>query len=117
MTGDNAFDGYHPGPPRFLQLGEHIVDPIYVDMAHGYDRDNLAPTIAGMPERDPDPYGRDEFVWRLVEKPAGSKAGIEYAPTPFEDDAEQYDEGYHNTAEFEPDEPGTYVFELDAPDG
>ncbi|WP_135665001.1 alpha-amylase family glycosyl hydrolase [Halorhabdus rudnickae] len=117
MTVYDASDDHHPGPPRFVQLGESIVDPIFVDMAHGYDRDNLAPTIAGAPERDPGPYEKGEFVWRLAEKPAGSKAGLEYAPTPFEDEAEQYDEGNHNTAEFEPDRPGTYVFELDAPDG
>jgi len=115
MTG-HTLDGHHPGPPRFLQLGDSIVDPIFVDMAHGYDRDNLSPTIAGQPERDPDPYRKGEFVWRLREKPDGSKAGLEFAPTPF-DDADAYDEGTHNTAEFRPDEPGTYVFELDAPDG
>ncbi|QGN07626.1 alpha-amylase [Halorhabdus sp. CBA1104] len=117
MTEHDDSDSHHPGPPRFLQLGESIADPIYVDMEHGYDRDNLAPTITGTPERDPDPYRKETFVWRLREKPEGSKAGLEYAPTPFENDAEQYDEGTHNTAEFEPDKSGTYVFELDAPDG
>ncbi|MFW5955997.1 MAG: alpha-amylase family glycosyl hydrolase [Halorhabdus sp.] len=117
MSGENAFESHHPGPPRFIQLGESIVDPIYVDMAHGYDRDNLAPTIAGWPERDPDLYDKSDFFWALREKPEGSKAGLEYAPTPYEADADQYDEGYHHTAEFQPDKPGTYVLELDAPDG
>ncbi|WP_229770460.1 alpha-amylase family glycosyl hydrolase [Halorhabdus sp. CBA1104] len=116
MTYTERTGGHHPGPPRFLQLGERIVDPGFVDLGHGYDRDNLAPTIAGNPERDPDAYDADAFTWQLREKPAGSKAGLEYAPNPYSD-AVRYDEGSHNTAEFQPDEPGTYVLELTAPDG
>jgi glycosidase len=109
-------DSHHPGPPRFLQLGERIVDPVFVDAEHGFDRDNLAPTIAGRPERDPDDYDADQFTWRVASRPPGSTADIEYAPTAY-DDRERYDQGLDNTAEFEPDEPGTYVLELDAPDG
>ncbi|QSG11481.1 Glycosidase [Halapricum desulfuricans] len=116
MTDHSHTDTHHPGPPRFVQVGERIVDPIYVDMAHGYDRDNLAPTVAGTPERDPDPSDRSDFTWRLLETPDGSDAGLEYAPTPY-DDRTQYDEGLHNTVEFQPDTPGVYRLELDAPDG
>ncbi|WP_258560398.1 alpha-amylase family glycosyl hydrolase, partial [Halorhabdus salina] len=99
-----------------MQLGERIVDPGFVDLGHGYDRDNLAPTIAGNPDRDPDAYDASAFTWQLREKPAGSKAGLEYAPNPYSDTV-RYDEGLHNTAEFQPDEPGTYILELTAPDG
>ena len=109
-------EGHHPGPPRFVHLDEQIVDPIFVDGHHGLDRDNLAPSLAGEPRRDPDPYDADAFTWSLVESPEGSEATVEFAPKPY-DDVAQYDHGDHHTAEFQPDVPGTYVFELDAPDG
>ncbi len=111
-----GLDSYHPGPPRFMQVGQRIVDPVFVDADHGFDRDNLAPTIAGAPERDPEGYDADAFTWTVASRPAGSSAGLETAPTPY-DDRDRYDHGLGHTAEFEPDEPGTYVFELDAPDG
>ncbi|WP_324663660.1 alpha-amylase family glycosyl hydrolase [Haloarcula sediminis] len=109
-------DGHHPGPPRFLQVGQRIVDPVFVDADHGFDRDNLAPTIAGEPEHDPENYAGDAFSWSIVARPAGSEATVQYAPTPH-DDRDRYDHGLDNTVEFEPDAPGTYVLELDAPDG
>jgi glycosidase len=108
---------FHPGPPRFVQVGEKIVDPIFVDYDHGYDRDNIAPWIAGTPEKDPDPYSADDFEWSITSAPADSDAELLYAPTPYDEHATQYDHGSHNTVEFIPDVPGTYVFELDAPDG
>ncbi|MBX0288133.1 alpha-amylase [Halomicroarcula sp. F28] len=111
-----GLDSHHPGPPRFMQVGQRIVDPVFVDVEHGFDRDNLAPTIAGSPERDPKSYDADAFSWSVVSRPAGSSATLEDAPTPY-DDRDRYDHGLGHTAEFEPDEPGTYVFELDAPDG
>ncbi|WP_277543391.1 alpha-amylase family glycosyl hydrolase [Haloarcula laminariae] len=111
-----GLDSHQPGPPRFMQVGQRIVDPAFVDGDHGFDRDNLAPTIAGAPERDPENYGADAFAWSIAARPAGSEATVQYAPTP-RDDRDRYDHGLHNTAEFEPDEPGTYVLELDAPDG
>ncbi|MUV90598.1 hypothetical protein GJ629_12385 [Halapricum sp. CBA1109] len=109
-------DRHHPGPPRFIHADERLVDPIFVDGHHGLDRDNLAPTVAGTPRRDPDPYDTDAFSWSLVDRPEDSEAVVEFAPTPY-DEATQYDHGDHHTAEFQPDVPGTYVFELDAPDG
>jgi glycosidase len=111
-----GLDSHHPGPPRFLQVGQRIVDPVFVDVEHGFDRDNLAPSIAGAPERDPDEYDADAFTWSIAARPAGSEAGLASAPTPY-DDRDRYDHGLGNTAEFEPDAPGTYVLELDAPDG
>ncbi|MEF8825504.1 MAG: alpha-amylase family glycosyl hydrolase, partial [Halapricum sp.] len=116
MTPLDPDDGHHPGPPRFVQVGERIVDPIFVDSRHGLDRDNLAPSIDGTPERDPDPYGPDAFSWTLAGKPEASEATIEFALTPY-DEVERYDNGDHHAAEFQPDVPGTYVFALDAPDG
>ena len=116
MTGQTPIDSHHPGPPRFMQVGERIVDPVFVDVEHGFDRDNLAPTIAGTPRRDPENYDADTFGWRVASRPAESSVTLDYAPTPYDDRA-RYDHGLHNTAEFDPDEPGTYVVELDAPDG
>jgi len=112
----SPFSGHHPGPPRFVHADEKLVDPIFVDSQHGLDRDNLAPTIDGAPDSDPEPYDREAFTWSLVERPEDSDADVEFAPTPY-DDAEQYDHGDHHTAELRPDAPGTYVLELDAPDG
>ena len=114
MSGQTPLDSHHPGPPRFMQLGQRIADPVFVDAEHGFDRDNLAPTIAGTPRRTPSNYDADQFSWSVVSRPAGSEATLDYASTPYGDS--RYDHGLHNTAEFEPDRPGTYVLELDAPD-
>jgi glycosidase len=116
MPRSESTAGHRPGPPRFVHADEKIVDPIFVDSQHGLDRDNLAPSIDGTPRREPDPYDADAFSWSLVEAPEDSDATVEFAPSPY-DDVEQYDHGDHHTAEFQPDVPGTYVFELDAPDG
>ncbi|WP_267643260.1 glucodextranase DOMON-like domain-containing protein [Haloarchaeobius amylolyticus] len=107
---------YDPGPPRFMQVGELLMDPIFSDADHGLDRDNLAPTIQN-PERDPENYDPDAFTWSLASKPDDSEVNLAFAPTPYSEGHEQYDSGQHNTAEFEPDVPGTYVVELAAPDG
>jgi len=116
MPRPDPAEGHYPGPPRFVHANEQIVDPIFVDGHHGLDRDNLAPSIAGEPRREPDSYDLEDFSWSLVEQPEGSTAAVEFAPKPY-DDVAQYDHGDHHTAEFRPDIPGTYVFELDAPDG
>jgi len=76
-------DSHHPGPPRFMQLGQRIVDPVFVDVQHGFDRDNLAPTIAGAPERDPNEYDADAFTWSVASRPPGSSATLDDAPTPY----------------------------------
>lgn len=106
--------GHHPGPPRFVAVGEPIVDPAFVDADHGFDRDNLAPALS--PARDADGYDPDAFQWSVASRPAGSEAGVAYAATPY-DDRPRYDDGRHDVAEFVPDEPGTYVLALEAPDG
>jgi len=116
MTRPTPGDSFHPGPPRFVQVGDRIVDPIFVDGAHGFDRDNLAPTIAGEPRPEPGSYGADQFTWSIASRPEGSRAGLAYA-TPTDPEAVRYDHGCHNTVEFVPDRPGTYVLGLDAPDG
>ncbi|ERG98435.1 MAG: glycosidase [Haloquadratum sp. J07HQX50] len=116
MARQTPSHSHHPGPPRFLQVGERIADPIFVDMAHGFDRDNLAPTIAGDPERNPENYHKDAFSWRLSVRPPDSSATIKHTLTAH-DDGERYDHGLHHTAEFEPDEPGRYIIQLHAPDG
>jgi len=116
MGRQTPLDGHHPGPPRFMQVGQRIVDPVFVDAEHGFDRDNLAPTVAGAPERDPENYDADAFTWSVASRPVGSNATVQYTLTPY-DDCDRYDHGQHSTAEFEPDVAGTYVLELDAPDG
>jgi len=99
-----------------MQVGQRIVDPVFVDADHGFDRDNLAPTVAGSPERDPENYDADAFSWSVAARPSESGTELVDASAP-DDDRDRYDHGLDNTAEFEPDEPGTYVLELDAPDG
>lgn len=115
MSGQTPHGGHHPGPPRFLSCSDCIVDPIFVDTEHGFDRDNLAPTISGQPNKDPENYDSDAFSWRVITRPPQSTATIEHALSPY-DHRERYDHGLHNTAEFNPDEPGTYTIELKAPD-
>jgi hypothetical protein len=115
MSNQTAHDGHHPGPPRFLSVDDCIVDPIFVDTDHGFDRDNLAPTISGQPTQDPENYDADAFTWRVITRPSQSSTTIEHALSPY-DHRERYDHGLHNTAEFNPDKPGTYKIELKAPD-
>ncbi|MCU4716844.1 glucodextranase DOMON-like domain-containing protein [Halapricum hydrolyticum] len=112
-------DTHHPGAPRFAPLGVTFYDRPITDFdddhADGKDRDSFAPQIVGEPEQDPANYGADEFSWSIAEAPDDSTATIEYRPA--DGDIEQYDPGQNNVAEFNPDVPGRYVLELDAPDG
>ena len=106
-------DGYHPGPPRVMHAGERIVDPPHADYkgdSSPDDRDLLAPRLPD-PERDPDGYGPDAFTWRVAETPADSDLEGFYSHP------DEYDYGTNNVVEFDPDAPGTYSLELDAPDG
>ncbi|NUB92914.1 DUF3459 domain-containing protein [Haloterrigena sp. SYSU A121-1] len=80
---------HHPGPPRFVTVGEGIVDPNGNEME---TRDDLAP-------RNPD--GDADYRWRVLESPEGSSAVPTDGPI----------------AEFEPDVPGEYALALEAPDG
>ncbi|RKD95176.1 alpha-amylase family glycosyl hydrolase [Halopiger aswanensis] len=86
VSGDGS---HHPGPPRFVTVGQGIVNPNGNEME---TRDELAPW-------NPDPDG--EYSWRVADAPAGSAA-------------EPTDEPI---AEFEPDVPGEYALTLEAPDG
>ena len=124
-------DTHHPGPPRFMQVGEVIVDPVFVNATHGFDRDNLAPSIVGEPQRDGEEYDASDFSWSVKSKPDDSTEDIRYAAEPTEgagggdpydvddpaDGTPRWEPGHQNVAEFVPDVPGTYVLELDAPDG
>jgi len=105
-------ESHHPGPPRVMHAGERLVDPLTPDYRGDGAPDGrsvLAPRIPD-PERDPDNYASDAFTWRVVETPDGSEV------TGFHSRSEEYDYGT-NVAEFDPDVPGTYTLELDAPDG
>jgi len=110
QTGDES---YHPGPPRVMHAGETIADPPAADYKGDTspdDRDLLAPRIPD-PQRDPDNYPSDAVTWRVVETPADSEIDG-FAPSP-----DEYDYGTDNVRQFDPDVPGTYRLELDAPDG
>ncbi len=88
-AGESGHGSHHPGPPRFVTVGERIGNP------NGHEletRDDLAPW-------NPDPAG--EYEWTVADAPDGSTA-------------EPTDEPI---AEFEPDVAGVYTLELDAPDG
>ncbi|MDF9746908.1 alpha-amylase family glycosyl hydrolase [Natrinema salsiterrestre] len=79
----------HPGPPRFVTVGEGIVDPNGNEME---TRDSLAPW---------NPDSDTTYDWRVLESPPGSTAVPTDGPV----------------AEFEPDVPGEYTLGLEAPDG
>ncbi len=85
-SGDGS---HHPGPPRFVTVGERIGNPNGHEME---TRDDLAPW-------NPDPTG--EYEWAVIDAPDGSTAKPTDEPI----------------AEFEPDVPGVYTLKLDAPDG
>ena len=106
---------YHPGQPLFVSVGEQLWNTAWVGPEFIGDRDNLAPGIP-TPDRDPENYDADDFVWSVVERPSDSDVALTYATSLFED-RPRYDEGRQNVAEFEADVAGTYVLELDAPDG
>ncbi|MCU4717279.1 glucodextranase DOMON-like domain-containing protein [Halapricum hydrolyticum] len=106
-------ESHHPGPPRVMHAGERIVDPPTADYKGDPspdDRDLLSPRVPD-PQRDPDNYDADAFTWTVAETPPDSE--IEG----FHEDDAEYDYGTDNVVEFDPDVPGRYVLELDAPDG
>ncbi|MFD1600928.1 alpha-amylase family glycosyl hydrolase [Halobellus rarus] len=118
-------DSHHPGPPRFVHVGEPLRDPIFVlgadttgtgvEVAAGpTDRDGLAPRVPE-PRRTPEPYARDDFEWDVVSTPAGSDGDVLSFAT--STTLPRYDHGLDHVAEFEADVPGEYVLALDAPDG
>jgi uncharacterized membrane protein YgcG len=119
-------DSHHPGPPRFVHVGEPIRDLIFVlgadttnldvDVAvDSRDRDGLAPRIPEL-RRTPSPYARDDFEWAVVSAPSESDGDVLSFATPTTV-IPRYDHGLDHVAEFEADAPGEYVLALDAPDG
>ncbi|WP_254524184.1 alpha-amylase family glycosyl hydrolase [Natrinema caseinilyticum] len=89
-TESESGDGsHHPGPPRFVTVGEGIVDPNGNEME---TRDDLAPW---------NPDGEGTYAWHVLESPDGSNATPTDGPV----------------AAFEPDVSGEYALALEAPDG
>ncbi|ADD04738.1 glycoside hydrolase family protein [Natrialba magadii ATCC 43099] len=82
---------HHPGPPRFVTVGEGLVNPNGHEME---TRDELAPWNL---DRNPD----GDYAWHVADAPEGSTATPTDAPI----------------AEFVPDVPGEYTLVLEAPDG
>ncbi len=87
---------HEPGPPRATSVGESV---------------ELAP-------RNPDPSG--EYGWTLRSVPAGSAAAVDTTPGDVRDGVLRAGETTRRddpVVHLHPDAPGTYVLELDAPDG
>ncbi|SNZ12383.1 Glycosidase [Natronoarchaeum philippinense] len=114
-------DSYHPGQPRIVTVGEALVDPAFVGRIYGSDRsnysnrDHLGPRLPVLRE-DPEEYAPEDFEWSIAERPEGSDAELSFS-IPTVDDQPRYDHGQGHVTEFVPDAPGTYVLELEAPDG
>ncbi|MEF8882272.1 MAG: glucodextranase DOMON-like domain-containing protein [Halapricum sp.] len=112
-TTRTAGDSYHPGPPRVMHAGERLVDPLTPDYKGDGSPDGrrtLSPRIPE-PRRDPDSCGSEAFTWKVVETPVDSDLSGFYS------NPDEYDYGTENVEEFDPDVPGTYTLELEAPDG
>ena len=117
---------YHPGPPRFVHVGEPVRDPAFVLAADttglGVDaevgvggRDGLAPRLPDL-RRDPEPYPPGAFEWSVLASPADSDGDVLSFATSTTA-VPRYDAGLDHVAEFEADAPGRYLLGLDAPDG
>lgn len=78
----------HPGPPRFIHLGDPIVTPTADETR---TRDDLAPW---------NPDGDAEYSWAILEEPTSAGDALTDGPV----------------VEFAPDEPGEYTLGLAAPD-
>ncbi|MFC7238441.1 glucodextranase DOMON-like domain-containing protein [Saliphagus sp. GCM10025317] len=111
----SGIDSFHPGHPRFVQVGEKLWNSAFVGPEMIGGRDNLAPRV---PEASPNPegYTAEDFTWSVAQRPEGSEVELTYQSS-LDLDRPRYDEGRDNVAEFEADVPGTYVLELEAPDG
>ncbi|QSG04317.1 glucodextranase DOMON-like domain-containing protein [Natranaeroarchaeum sulfidigenes] len=109
-------DSYHPGHPRFVEVGEMISNPEDIGEWSFGSRDNIAPRIPDF-EADPDNYDSDDFEWSLVEQPDGSDAELLFEHTHDEAPVPRHSTEKEHAVEFVADEPGRYVLELDAPDG
>ncbi|MUV89377.1 hypothetical protein GJ629_05215 [Halapricum sp. CBA1109] len=93
---------HHPGPPRFTSVGQRALG----NVLHGPGTNtNLSPLDVELSGVDGDlaPFNPDHeatYEWSVADAPDGSSAGV--------DDA--------SVIHFEPDVPGEYRLELDAPD-
>ncbi|PSQ08513.1 hypothetical protein BRC93_15205 [Halobacteriales archaeon QS_5_70_15] len=119
-------ESHHPGPPRFVSVGEPIRDPVFVLGADttglGVDvdvevggHDGFAPRLPRL-GRDPEAYAPGDFEWSIVSAPAGSDGDVLSFATSTTA-VPRFDAGRDHAAEFEADTPGRYLLELDAPDG
>jgi len=120
-------ESYHPGPPRFVTVGDPIRDPVFVLRAdttgldmdatidpHDHGRDNLSPRLPEL-SATPTEYDSTEFEWTVASVPEESDGdvlsfGTSTTAVP------RYDTGDDTVAEFEADVPGRYRLRLDAPD-
>jgi glycosidase len=94
---------HHPGPPRFTSVGATPLG----ELLHGSGTDtNLSPLDVELSGVDGDlaPFDPDRegsYSWSVLDSPSESSAGAGDTPV----------------VHFEPDVPGEYTLELDAPDG
>ncbi|QCC50471.1 alpha-amylase family glycosyl hydrolase [Halapricum salinum] len=94
---------HHPGPPRFTSVGATPLG----ELLHGEGTNtNLSPLDVELSGVDGDlaPFDPDRdasYSWSVADSPSGSSAGTGDTPV----------------IHFEPDVPGEYTLELDAPDG
>ncbi|MCU4718539.1 alpha-amylase family glycosyl hydrolase [Halapricum hydrolyticum] len=123
---ETPVESHHPGPPRFVTVGEPILDPVFVidadttslgvDVeidATDHGRDNLAPRL---PELSVTPTEPDDFEWSVSAVPEDSDGEVLSFATSTTV-IPRYDPGHDTVAEFEADVPGCYRLALDAPDG
>ena len=90
----NGFDpqtpveSYHPGPPRFVTVGDQIRDPVFVlrsdttrlDMdadidPHDHGRDNLSPRLPEI-SATPTEYDPENFKWSVDSVPEESDGDV-----------------------------------------
>jgi len=121
-------ESYHPGPPRFVTVGDPIRDPVFVLRAdttgldmdadidpHDHGRDNLSPRLPEI-SATPTEYDPTNFEWSVASVPEGSDGDVLSFATSTTA-VPRYDAGDDTVAEFEADVPGRYRLRLDAPDG
>ena len=129
-------DSHHPGEPRFVAVGEPLINPIWAvgfaaaetpgydgddvpsDVLYGKGRDNLAPRLTALRDA-PSDFDPSDFEWSLVDYPAESAGPDEVLSFASDSTAVPRYDGHdaENVAEFRADAPGTYTLELEAPDG
>ncbi|SNZ15725.1 Glycosidase [Natronoarchaeum philippinense] len=115
QTSASGANSHHPGHPRFVAVGEQLSNPIHVGNGFYDARDNLAPRVPDF-QADPENYSADDFTWSIAEQPDGSNAELKFEQT-HDSEKPRWSNGKENAAEFTADTAGTYVLELEAPDG